>query len=59
MKDRQWLIENMVCETEYTEQELQDMTNRELLDAYLSWNGIIGYTDDICDVFESLTGVEL
>ncbi len=29
------------------------MTREEPLDAYLTWNGIIGYTQDIMDAFEA------
>lgn len=46
-------------EAEHTQQELDNMSNYELLDAWLTWNGIIGYTDDLVNIFEALTGTEL
>jgi hypothetical protein len=29
------------------------MTRREILDVYLTWNGILGYTDVILDVVDN------
>lgn len=42
-------------EAEYTQQEVDNMDDYQLLDAYLTWNGIIGYTEDIIDVVKALS----
>lgn len=48
------LKEYLVDEAEYSVQYVGNMTDYELFDAWLKWNGIIGYTDDIIDVVENL-----
>lgn len=30
--------------------EIESMSGRDILDKYLTWEGIIGYTDEILDV---------
>lgn len=40
----------LVCNTEYTDEQVERMTPFQLVDAYLTDNGIIGYTTDIVDV---------
>ena len=49
---------NKTC-GEYSVERLSEMGNYELFSAYLEWNGIIGYTDDIISVLESITGKEV
>lgn len=44
---KQELIEHLCDETERTPKEVEAMTPYEMVDAWLRWNGIIGYTDDI------------
>lgn len=48
------LKEYLVDEAEYSVQYVENMTDYELFDAWLKWNGIIGYTDDIIDVVDNL-----
>lgn len=47
---KQELIEHLCDETERTPKEVEAMTPYEMVDAWLRWNGIIGYTDDIIDM---------
>lgn len=44
------LKEYLVVSAEYTESEVEQMTDFKLVDAYLEYNGIVGYTNDIVDV---------
>lgn len=37
----------------YTEEEFNNLSSYDLFDEYLNWNGIIGYTDEIQDVFKA------
>lgn len=55
------IIEYLVDDSEgdYTREELEAMSNRDLLDAYLTWEGIIGFTDDILDHIEAIYEVDL
>lgn len=48
------LKEYFVDEAEYSESRVNRMTDEELFDAYLCYNGIIGYTWDIIDVVKHL-----
>ncbi len=41
-----YLIDN----TDYTEEEVEQMTPFQLVDAYISYNGVIGFTEDFVDV---------
>ena len=45
--NKQDLIDYLVSEECDTEENLKQMDSRELLDTYLVWEGIIGFTDDI------------
>lgn len=51
---RQELRDYLVDEAEYSEEDVTHMTDREMLDAWLIYNGICGFTDDILDVLEAL-----
>lgn len=51
---RQELRGYLVDEAEYSEEDVARMTDREMLDAWLIYNGICGFTDDILDVLEAL-----
>lgn len=53
---REELKDYLVYEAEHTEAEVESMTDFELVDAYLTWNGIIGYTEDIIDVVRHAFG---
>ena len=48
------LKEYLVDEAEYSERRVNKMSDYELLDAWLRYNGIIGFTDDIIDVVNCL-----
>ncbi len=43
----------LIEEAEYRESIVNDMDAEELLDAYLKYNGIIGYTDDIISAMKA------
>lgn len=51
---RQELRDYLVDEAEYSEEDVAHMTDREMFDAWLIYNGICGFTDDILDVLEAL-----
>ena len=59
--DKDSIIEYLVDESEgeYTREELEAMSKRDLLDAYLTWEGIIGFTDDILEHIEAIYEIEL
>ena len=44
------LKEYLVEEAEYSQEEVDNMSDYELVDNYLIYEGIIGYTQDIIDV---------
>lgn len=50
------LKDYLVYEAEYTAAEVEIMTDFELVDAYLTWNGILGFTEDIIDVVRHAFG---
>lgn len=50
MKTIEDLKNYLVEEAEYKREELDIMGAYDLIDAYLTWNGIINYTDDIINV---------
>lgn len=47
------LKDYLVREASYDPYYINKMTPYELVDAFLSWNGIIGYTSLILDVVEA------
>ena len=55
------IIEYLIDESEgvYTREELEEMSKVQLLDAYLTWEGIIGFTDDIIEHIEAIYEVNL
>ena len=57
--DKNDLMKYLVEEAEYSESEVSEMTNTELLDNWLMYNGIFGYTEDIKDVIEAAFNVDL
>ncbi len=57
--DKNDLMEYLVEEAEYSESKVAEMTNTELLDHWLKYNGIYGFTDDIKDVIEAAFDVDL
>lgn len=57
--DKNDLMEFLVVEAECNESEVAEMTNTELLDNWLEYNGICGFTEDIKDVIEAAFDVDL
>lgn len=57
--DKNDLMEFLVVEAECNESEVAEMTNTELLNNWLMYNGIFGYTEDIKDVIEAAFNVDL
>lgn len=58
---RQEIIDYLVDESEgeWTEEALSAMSNFELFDTYLTWEGIIGYTEKIMETVENIWNVKL
>lgn len=56
---REGLKYYLTTEADYTEEQVNNMSDYELLDAFLTWEGIIGWTDTIVGIMESFTGVEI
>lgn len=52
--NREDLKDYLVYEAEYSERMVNEMSDYEILDAWLRYNGIIGFTDDIIDVVNCL-----
>lgn len=48
------LKDYLVYEAEYSEERVNDMSDFELFDVWLRYNGIIGYTYDIVDLVKCL-----
>lgn len=48
------LREYLIDEAEYSEEDVSSMTDYEMLDAWLIYNGIVGYTEDITGVLSAL-----
>ena len=57
--DKNDLMEFLVVEAECNQSEVAEMTNTELLDHWLQYNGICGYTEDIKEVIEAAFDVDL
>lgn len=53
MKTLEDLKNYLIEEADYNLTQLNNMTREELFDAYLTWNGIIGYTRDIMEAYEA------
>lgn len=53
------VINVLIDEAEYDEKEVMEMSNYELIDKWLTWEGIIGYTEDIISAVLDVHGVEL
>lgn len=62
MKDRKRLEEYLTRQTDgyaYSESEIKKMSDYELFDAWLRWEGIIGWTDTILNNVRDVFGVEI
>jgi hypothetical protein len=57
--DKNELMEYLVTEAEYSENEVAEMTNTELVDHWLEYNGICGFTENIKEVVEAAFDVDL
>ena len=44
------LKDYLIEEAEYSEEDVNNMDAEELVNAWLTWNGIIGYTSDVLKV---------
>ena len=56
----QGIISDMMDEEYgYSEEEINSMSPSELIDEWLQWEGIIGYTDDILTLVRRLYHVDL
>ena len=53
MKTLEDLKNYLIEEADYESIQLDNMTREELFDAYLTWNGIIGYTQDIMEAYKA------
>lgn len=53
MKTLEDLKNYLIEEADYDLTQLNHMTREELFDAYLTWNGIIGYTQDIMEAYKA------
>lgn len=60
-KERQNVIDYLVRESEgeWTEEVLSAMSNLELMDTYLTWIGIIGFTSEIMETVNAIWNVDL
>lgn len=43
----------LVSEEAETEETVELMSNWDLFDRFLTWNGLIGWTDDIIDAYKA------
>ena len=57
--DKNDFMKYLVEEAEYSESEVAEMTNTKLLDHWLEYNGICGFTEDIKNVVEAAFDVDL
>lgn len=53
MKTLEDLKNYLIEEADYELTQLNNMTREELFEAYLTWNGIIGYTQDIIEAYQA------
>ena len=57
--DRIQLKEYLIDEAEYSPEDVEEMTNTELIDNWLTYEGLIGYTSEILDCIEEVYNVKL
>lgn len=53
------LKQYLICTADHERREVDQMDSYELLEAWLEWNGIIGYTEDIKNVVEAAYDITL
>lgn len=56
--DKQELKNYLVDEAEYSLEEVNEMTDFELVDNWLAWQGIVDWTEDIIEVIKAAYDVE-
>lgn len=56
---KQELKNYLIDECEYTQSRVESMSAMDMVDRYLRYNGIIGFTEDIVNVVETAYGIEL
>ena len=49
----------LIDDCEYSPERVEEMSRYEMIDRYLKYFGIIGYTDDIIEQLSNATGVNL
>ena len=55
--NKEELKDYLIEEAEMSQAEVEDMTAFELIDSWLKYNGIIGYTGEILEVVQAATEV--
>ena len=59
-KEQKELLQNCLeCDCEYPLEVIAEMTPRQKVNAWLIWNGIQGFTDDILDAVSAAYGIIL
>ena len=53
------LKNDLIDYCECTEEEVAEMNRYEMVDEWLKYNGIIGYTNDIIKVLSNATGTDI
>ena len=48
------LKDYLISEAEYTQEEVDNMSDRDLFDKYLIYEGVINFTDEIIDTCQHL-----
>ena len=56
--DKQELKNYLVDEAEYSIEEVNEMSDFELVDNWLAWQGIVDWTEDIIEVIKAAYDVE-
>lgn len=57
--DRTQLMDYLIEEAEYNPSEVRDMSRFELIDKWLEYEGVIGYTEEIMETIEEVYHVKL
>lgn len=53
------LKEYLVTEAEYSKETVEGFSDYELVNKWLCWNGMIGWTRDILEVVEAAFGIKI
>ena len=48
------LKDYLITEAEYTQEEVDNMSDRDLFDKYLIYEGVVGFTSEIIDTCQHL-----